>query len=280
MESNARARTLGAELRDLRKAKRVSLIGLGAQVGLDKNTISRTERGERVASETEVASILGALGVVGGKRRELLQLAREAAKSSWLETAAGLPSQHKALMEYEKVATSIMDVTALLVPGLLQTPAYARAVMTEGDVATSEIETLVELRLTRQDVLTRDKPVPYMAIIDEFVLRRPVGGRSVMAGQARHLLDMAQRPNVTIRVVPQERGYHMGLFGSFIMLESARTTPVVHLEHLRSGVFLYKMQDIQPYLDIKPALMAAAVGPEGSLGLITKCAEEMEGRQK
>ncbi|MEU4800792.1 helix-turn-helix transcriptional regulator [Actinosynnema sp. NPDC023587] len=278
MESNARARTLGAELRDLRKAKRVSLVELGARVGLDKNTISRNERGERIAGETEVASILGALGVVGAKRRELLHLARETAKSSWLETAAGLPSQHKALMEYERVATSIVDVTALLVPGLLQTAAYARAVMTEGGVATSEIESLVELRLGRQSVLTRADPVPYLAIIDEFVLLRPVGGRAVMAAQARHLLDVARRPNVTIRVIPRERGYHLGLFGAFIMLESARTTPVVHLEHLRSGVFLYKRQDVRAYEDIKPALMAATVGPEDSVGLIARCAEEMEGR--
>ncbi len=269
MESNARARTLGVELRDLRKAKRVSLVALGAQVGLDKNTISRNERGERVASETEVASILGALGVVGAKRREMLVLAREANKSNWLATGAGLPWQVKALIEYERVATSIMDVTALVVPGLLQTADYARSIMTEGGLSHAEAEARVAVRLERQRVLDR---VPYLAIIDEAVLNRQFGGRAVMAAQVRHLLAMAERPNVTIRVVPKDRGWYPALYGSFVLLESARTSPVVHLEHMRSGVFLDKLQDVQAYIDTRPTLLAVAAGADDSVALIAKYA--------
>ncbi|CCH28054.1 helix-turn-helix transcriptional regulator [Actinosynnema sp. NPDC047251] len=281
MESNARARTLGAELRDLRKAKRLSMVRLGDQVGIDKSTLSRVERGERPATETETASILGALGVVGAKRRELLTLAREAAKSNWLATGPGVPPQQlKALMEYERVATFMMEVNPLLVPGLLQTPDYALTIMTEGGLSNAEAHERVGLRLDRQRVITRDAdPVPYLSIMDEFVLRRPVGGRAVMAGQLRHLAAMARRDNVTVRVVPKERGYHPGLYGSFVLLESARTAPVVHLEHLRSNLFLYKWEDVRGYIDLKSTLLAATAGVEESMDLIEQCAEDMEGRR-
>ncbi|GAA1334713.1 helix-turn-helix domain-containing protein [Saccharothrix algeriensis] len=280
MESNARARTLGAELRDLRKAKRVRMVQLEQQVGISKSMLSRIERGERLAGETEVATILGALGVVGAKRRELLALAREAAKANWLATGLGLPQQLKGLIEYEQLATSITDVTALLVPGLLQTADYARTIMIEGGVPNADADERVKHRLARQSVLTRENPVPYLAIIDEFVLHRPVGGRAVMAAQLRHLHDSAQRPNVTIRVIPRERGYHLGLYGSFVVLESPRTTPVVHLENLRTYLFLDRREDVQAYTDLKPSLLAAAVSAEDSMELILRCAEEMEGRPK
>ncbi|MBB5956328.1 transcriptional regulator with XRE-family HTH domain [Saccharothrix tamanrassetensis] len=279
MESNARARTLGAELRDLRKVKRVRMVQLEEQVGISKSMLSRIERGERLAAETEVATILGALGVAGAKRRELLALAREAAKSNWLATGSGLPQQLKALVEYERVAVSITDVTSLVIPGLLQTPDYIRAIMTEGGLPHAEAEERLRLRLDRQEVLTREDPVQYLAIIDEFVLRRPVGGRSVMADQARHLLALAERDNVTIRVVPEDRGWHPGLYGSFEMLETARTSPVVHLEHLRSSLLLDKLQDVQAYLDIKPTLLAASANVEDSMGLILQCAEFLEGHE-
>ncbi|RKT52513.1 helix-turn-helix domain-containing protein [Saccharothrix australiensis] len=279
MESNARARTLGAELRDLRKAKRVRMIQLEQQVGISKSMLSRIERGERLAGETEVATILGALGVVGSKRRELLALAREAARSNWLATGSGLPQQLKALIEYERVSVSITDVASLLVPGLLQTPDYIRAIMTEGGLPHAEAEERLRLRLERQKVLTRENPVRYLAVIDEFVLRRPVGGRSVMAAQARHLLALAELENVTIRVVPGDRGWHSGLYGSFEMLETVRTSPVVHLEHLRSSLLLDKLQDVQAYVDMKPTLLAATANAEDSTALIRKCAERLEGQE-
>lgn len=276
MESNARARTLGAELRHLRKAKGLSLIKLGEQVGMDKNTISRNERGERVPSETEVASILGALGVVGNRRRELLALTREADKSNWLETSPGLPWQLKALIEHERVATFITDVAPLLVPGLLQVEDYTRSIMVEGGVPAAEVEPRVRTRMERQRVLTRHDPVRYTAIIDEAVLARPIGGRSVLAGQLRHLIAMAEHDNVIIRVVPRERGWYPGLHGSFLILENARTTPVVHQEFLRSGVFLDKMQEVQTFLDLKPVLLAAAASVDDSVLLISKYAKEFD----
>ncbi|MEV0679928.1 helix-turn-helix transcriptional regulator [Actinosynnema sp. NPDC050436] len=277
MESNARARVLGAELRDLRKAKRVRIVQLEEQVGLSKSMISRIERGERLADETEVAAVLGALGVVGAKRRELLALAREAAKGNWLATGSGLPQQLKGLIEYEQAATSITDVTSLLVPGLVQTPDYARTIMVEGGLSNADVEERVRRRLERQSVLTRDNPVPYLAVIDEFVLRRPVGGRGVMVDQLHHLHDMARRPNVTIRVVPKERGYHFGLYGSFVVLEAARTSPVVHLENLKTYLFLDKREEVQAYIDLKPSLLAAAAGVEDSMDLIMRCAEDLKG---
>ncbi|MBP2340772.1 transcriptional regulator with XRE-family HTH domain [Saccharothrix coeruleofusca] len=277
MESNARARTLGAELRDLRRGKGLGIVELGQRVGLSKSTVSRVERGERVPTETEVASILGAMGVVGAKRRELLKLAREAAGSNWLGTGAELPQQLKALIEYERVATAITEVGPLLVPGLLQTPDYARAIMVESGLPHAHAEARVEVRLDRQQVLTREKPVPYLAVVDESVLRRPLGGRSVMVEQARHLLAMVERDNVTIRVVPAQRSWYPGLYGPFSLLETARTTPVVHLEHLRSNLFLDKPEDVQAYLDIKPTLLAAAASVEDSAELISTYAEGRHG---
>ncbi|WP_447005584.1 helix-turn-helix domain-containing protein [Saccharothrix isguenensis] len=273
MESNARARTLGAELRDLRKGKGLSIVELGALVGLSKSMLSRVERGERLLSETELASVLGAMGVIGAKRRELLAVTRDAAKSNWLATGAELPRQLKALVEHEQVATFITEVGPLLVPGLLQIADYTRAIMTEGGLPHADVEARVKVRLDRQQVLTRRNPVPYLAIIDESVLSRPLGGRSVMVAQARHLLAMGERPNVAIRIVPKDRGWHPGLYGSFSLLEAARTSPVVHLEHLRSNVFLDKVEDVQAYMDIKPTLLAATASVEDSVGLISEYAK-------
>ncbi|MDU0289638.1 helix-turn-helix transcriptional regulator [Saccharothrix longispora] len=276
MESNARARTLGAELRDLRKARGMSIIQLGELVGLSKSMLSRIERGERFLTETELASVLGAMGVVGAKRRELLALTRDASRSNWLATGADLPRQLKALVEYEQVATAITEVGPLLVPGLLQVPDYARAIMIESGLSHADTEARVRARLDRQKAITRERPVPYLAIIDESVLRRPIGGTAVVAAQARHLLEVAERPNVTLRVVPEGRGWHAGLYGSFSLLESARTGPVVHLEHLRSNVFLDKPDDVQAYMDLKPTLLAAAAGAEDSVGVIAKYAKGHE----
>ncbi|WP_433268314.1 Scr1 family TA system antitoxin-like transcriptional regulator [Actinosynnema sp. CS-041913] len=138
-----------------------------------------------VAAETEVTTIFGALGVVRAKRRELLAPAREAAKSNWLATGSGLPQQLKALIEYERVAASITDVTSLVIPGLLQTPDYMRAIMAEGGLPHAEAEERLRLRLDRQRVFTRENPMRYLAVIDKFVLRRPVGGRSVIKSVAR-----------------------------------------------------------------------------------------------
>ncbi|GAA3459827.1 helix-turn-helix transcriptional regulator [Saccharothrix longispora] len=273
MESNARARTLGAELRDLRKARGMSIVRLGERVGLSKSMLSRIERGERFLTETELASVLGAMGVVGVKRRELLALTRDASRSNWLATGADLPRQLKALVEYEQVATAITDVTALLVPGLLQVPEYTRAIMVESGLARADAEARVKVRLDRQRVLTR---VHYLAILDESVLRRPIGGRAVLAAQARHLLEVADLPNVTLRVVREERGWYPGLFGSFALLEFDRTAPVVHLEHLRPTVFLDKPEDVQAYMDIKPTLLAAAASAEDSVGVIAGYAKEYE----
>lgn len=277
MESNARARTLGAELRDLRKAKGLGIVELGAQVGLSKSTISRIERGERLLTETELASVLGALGVIGAKRRELLALTRDAARSNWLATGAELPRQLKALVEHEQVATFITEVSPLVVPGLLQTPDYARAIMVDGGLSHAEAEARLKVRFDRQQVLLRRNPVPYLAIVDETALHRPIGGRSVMAAQCRHLLEVAERPNITIRVVPTDRGWHPGLYGSFIVLEAARTKPVIHLEHLRSSLFLDRPEDVQAYLDAKPTLLAATASVDDSRGLIVKCAKDLEG---
>ncbi len=277
MVSRSRARGLGAELRELRKLTGLTIIDLGKQVGLSKSTIARVETGERVPDETEIALICGALGVTGARRDALLTMAQEAHKPNWLATGvAGLPEQLTTLVDYELSATSITEMCLVVVPGLLQTREYARAIYSAAGVPGGEIATRATIRMGRQEILTKDEPVEFCAVIDESALRRPIGGVPVAVSQLHHLQKMSGRPNITIQVLPNELGAHAAVAGSYVLLEFAKESPVVHLEQYRAGAFLDEREDVEAYGQLTERLRQQALSPADSAGLVSDCIAELE----
>jgi transcriptional regulator with XRE-family HTH domain len=273
--ATVRARGLGAELRELREAKKLTTREVAKDLGWSASTVSRTENGMRNISSEDVAALLVLYGVTGKERDRLLTMARESDQPGWWETQhPGLPSQLTALIGFESQATQIVDVQLVLVPGLLQTPEYTRSVMTRTGVQRNELENLVATRLGRQVVLSRPNPPRYHAIIDEAVLRRPIGGRAVMNEQLRHLVRMTERPNVTLQVVPFEEGAHEGLAGSFVMLGFATARTIIHLEHKRSSLFLDEPENVSPFVSGVDTLRDVAMSPPDSAEFIASIATD------
>ena len=186
-------------------------------------------------------------GVQGSQREQLLALAEEATHKGWWEAYSDVLTEgHLAFIGLEAEATSILEWQINVVPGLLQTEQYAREVLSGyHEVATISpraIQRRLETRLTRQQLLTRDEPLEYVALLDESVLYRQRGDRSVMRAQLQRLADVAELPNVTIRILPLKRNHGLAV-DSFSILQFGKaheTTlhDVVSLEHLNDELYV------------------------------------------
>jgi transcriptional regulator with XRE-family HTH domain len=275
--ATVRARGLGAELRELRNKTGLSTQKVAQQLGWSASTLNRIENGGRNISGEDVSALLVLYEVTGQERDRLLELAREADQPGWWERASSaLPPQLTALIGFESEAIRITDMSLALIPGLLQIPEYTRALLAGSGVSKPEIETLVVARLGRQALLSKPNPPQFLAILDEAVLRRPVGGRDVMAAQLRHIITASQRPNVTVQVIPFGCGVHAGLNGSYLLLEFTKARTLVHLEHLRSGIFVDEPDDVNPFTEITKILQETALGFTYSAEFLTSIATEYE----
>lgn len=191
-----RARALGPALRDARTGQELGLREFAKSLGRDPSLLSRWETGDRTPPQTEVAHILGNLHIAGKRYDEILELAESVNEPMWLATT--LPEQRaqlEALLDFERTATAVTDISPLVVPGLLQTSDYTRAIMSAGwTVPSDEISTRVTTRMGRREVLTRPDPVHMTAYIGEAALRQRIGQPSTMAEQCTHLARMAALP--------------------------------------------------------------------------------------
>lgn len=277
--ATARARGLGGELREARNKAGLSTRAVAQQLGVgwSASTISRVENGKRKITSEDVSALCVLYGITGRERDQLLDLAREAGQPGWWETTnSKLPTQLTALIGFESEATRITYVDLSLVPGLLQIPEYTRALLAGVGVPKSEIETLVVARLGRQAILSKPNPPEYVAIIDEAVLRRPIGGPQVMAAQLRHIVTSSKRPNVTVQVIPFDHGEHAGLNGSYVLLEFAKAQSLVHLEHKRSGIFVDEPEDVDVFMETTKTLQQTALDSTRSITFIASIAHEYE----
>ncbi|MGA8115698.1 MAG: helix-turn-helix transcriptional regulator [Actinocatenispora sp.] len=273
-----RARGLGAELKECRAQTRLSVRAVAERLGWTHSTVNRIENGKRKTSIEEVAALLVVYDIKGDERDRLLALTKDVDQPGWWETGdtPGLPSQLTALIGFESTATRILDFGTVLVPGLLQTAEYTRAMMVAAGAPPNQAETMVAMRLGRQGVLTRTDHPEYLAIIDEAVLRRPIGGPSVMAEQVRRIAKESSRANVTVQVVPFSVGAHTGLDGPCVILQFAKARTVVHLEHKRSGIFIDDPEVVKPFLDATVTLQRVALTPDESREFLTTVAAEFE----
>ncbi len=267
---------LGAQLRRLREAKRISLEEAGTAIRASHSKISRIETGRVGFKDRDIVDLLTLYGVTGAQEcQSLRELARRANAPGWWHDYSGiLPSWFEAYVGLEEAASQVRAYEIQFVPGLLQTADYARAVTLLGHAGAPawEIDRRVRLRMARQAVLTRPGPPNVWVVLDEAVLRRSLGGVNTMRAQLRHLLTMAERPNVTVQIVPFEAGGHAAAGGPFSILRFAESDlpDVVYLEQLTSALYLDKPEALSSYLLVMDRLCMKAATPADSAMILRK----------
>ena len=269
-------RGLGGELRALRKARRLTLKAVAERLGWPISKISRIETGKQGIRPTDVASLLVVYEVTGAEHKRLLTMAERSDDTGWWEIIGGLSKESRTLIQLETEATAIAEFEPLLVPGLLQTPDYTRAVMRACGVSDTDLEGRVAARMGRQAILSRDDPPEFHALVDESALHRAIGGRRTMARQLRRLLETTDYPDITLRVLPLDLAAHTGLDGSFTILDFARNKPVVYLDHKISGLFLEEPDQIAFFKHQVDMLSDVALSPAKSQDLVAQIATDHE----
>ncbi|ASO19520.1 transcriptional regulator with XRE-family HTH domain [Actinoalloteichus hoggarensis] len=271
-----RALALAAALREARAATGLTQRGLAERIGAPHSRITRYESGSRVPKENEVATILGALGTEPVLRTHILEIARDVDRETWSEvTQMGTPTQLDTLTQYERSATALTDISTVLIPGLLQTPGYARTIMSSAQdaIPAGDVERRVLYRLGRQRILDGPSAPQFTAVIDETALIRRVGGAAVMAEQLDHIAWMTTKPNVSVRIVGLDVSYHHAMVAGWFVIEFADAAPVVQLEHFNTGTFVHARATTRSFLDARDSVLSVAMSPEESTQLIATHAE-------
>jgi transcriptional regulator with XRE-family HTH domain len=267
-------RGLGGELRALRAETTLSSRKVAAQLGWQASKISRMENGKQGIKVEDVASLLVVYGVTGKERTRLLKMAERSDEPGWWEVIGELNDESRTFIRIESEATAIYDFEPLIVPGLLQTAEYTKAVMKACGVTGSDAETRIAARMARQAILNRDEPPEFTMIVDEMVLRRVLGSPRTMARQLRHLAEVVESPTITFRVVPFDCGAYTGLDGSFMILDFPRNRSVVHLEHKLAALFLEEPEQIDFFRREAERLDEVALTPVKSLDFVARVATE------
>ncbi|MFC8664289.1 helix-turn-helix domain-containing protein [Streptomyces sp. NPDC057199] len=271
-----RRRKLGAELRALRARAGLKSGEAARLVGWHQSKVSRIETGRSGVKPADVELLLDAYDVRDAELRELLVVlagSDDNGRHHWWHAYRGLlPSTYSDFISLESQASVMRTLENSVVPGLLQTPEYAREVtLAAVDGAPDDkVDALVEVRLARQDVLRSNPPLRLSAVLDEAALRRTVGGPEVMARQLDHLREAAHLPHVRIQVLPFGVGAHVGVTGPFVIFSFPSTSDldVVVLDHLTSSLYLERKEDLQAYSEAFDSLQVHALSPEETLDFI------------
>lgn len=274
-------RELGTELRRLRGDRRGA--DVSAALGWSESKLSRIETGHTGITEADLDRLLTAYDVRAEDRDRLRDLAgRSRVRAWWTPYRSSVPDPYDEYVALEAEAIAICEWEAQIVPGLLQTDEYARAVIEVGaDIGdTGTIQRRLALRMARQAVLTRDPPPSLQLIIDEAVLHREVGGRDVLCRQLIRLLQASRRPGLELLVLPFSAGAHAGQTESFMVLEFEEGTrsPVVHSEGLTGGLFRVTPDEVEVYQDALDDLRERALSPEDSRTVIAEREESLRSR--
>jgi hypothetical protein len=190
-----------------------------------------------------------------------------------LAVTLGAPAWLRAWIEIEREARVIKSYESVVLPGLLQTEAYARALLTSGLLTPEQAQQQVTARMDRQAVLTRDEPPQMVAVVDEHVLRRPVGGREVMRAQLHHLVKISERVHIQIQVVPSTVGAYLGLGGPFVLATLPTTTDVAYLDNQLKGQVVTEAADVMLLRQAWDAIRGDALSVPQSVDLISEVAE-------
>jgi transcriptional regulator with XRE-family HTH domain len=270
-------RQLGAELRRMRERAHRTVTDVAHELGWSESKLSRVETAHSGIRAADLQRLCELYGAEEGERKRLSALADQARQRGWWEAYGdALPNAYETFIGFEAEATAIFNYEAQVVPGLLQTDEYA-SVVTIADAVVPDrgvIERRVAVRMARQAVLTRDPPPRLWAILDEAVIRRPIGGEDVMRRQLLRLLEASERETITIQILPFAVGAHRALAGSFIILEFGddSNAPLVYSEGMTGGTFRSKPDELRSYWMSFEALRTAALDPERSYEFIEQLA--------
>ncbi|WP_156095016.1 helix-turn-helix domain-containing protein [Nocardia lijiangensis] len=271
---------LGGQLRKLRESCNITREAAGDAIRGSHAKISRLELGRTGFKERDIRDLLTLYGVTDlAEREQFLVLARQANEPGWWHRYSDLlPTWFSTYLGLEQAANKIRTYEAHLVPGLLQTPEYARAVLALG-YDDADTDRRVAVRQRRQEILHRTDPPVVWAVIDEAALHRPVGGPQVHREQMEHLIALAGLPNVTLQVLPYSAGEHAAAGSSFSILRFAQPElpDIVYLEHLTSALYLDRRQDLALYLSVMDRLSVQALPPQKS---VEKLAEYAAGSRR
>jgi transcriptional regulator with XRE-family HTH domain len=283
--ATVRNRRLAAELRRLRESGNLTGDDVAERLGWSASKVSRLENARQAPRFADVRRLLDLYGVDGGYREQLLQLARDAVRRGWWEAFSdALPEQYASYIGLEIEAEEIWQWETQVIPGLLQTEAYAKAVEERSHsievIPPSRVDARVEARLERQTVLTREQPAPLRlsVVLDEALLLRQYGDATVMVDQLRHLQRLSALPNLSLQVLPLE-GLHPNATGSFTLLQfplvgGIKFHDVVYIEHLNGCSYLEEETETYRHRLSFERLRAEALGPAESLETISRIARE------
>lgn len=274
-----RRRILAAELRKLREAAGLSITDAAELMDCAHSKISRIESCHQRAKTPDVLALCSIYRASSSDQERLVQLAKDAGKKGWWQSFGdALPEWFETYVGLEAEAVDVRTYEVEIMPGLLQTEAYARAT-TQATVLKASpgaIDRRVELRLKRQQRLTGETPMELWAVMGEAAIRRPVGSKEILRDQLEHVLDVSDLPNVTIQVMPLEAGGHPAM-GPFVILGfPERSHPdVVYLESQVGGHYLEEEEQVGEYVRVMEHLRAHALDPADSLRAIRSRVKEL-----
>lgn len=268
-----RAQWLGRMLRQLREQNNLTLKEAGEYLQKDFSTVSRFELGTFPVRRGDLLALMDLYAVDDKAQREtLLNLCGEVWQTGWWDkySSDDVWGSTIDLVWLESRAETIRMFAALSVPGLLQIPEYAHALISvvDNDVSTDQVDRWVELRIDRQKVLHGDHLQGYTVLLDESSLLRVVGGPTVMAKQLAHLRRMAESERITIRVLPFAIGAHPSPEGAFTLLDLGNPfSTVAHIESRGGGIYLER-GEVDKLVDVYDRLREMSLSPEDSVAFI------------
>jgi transcriptional regulator with XRE-family HTH domain len=279
--ASALRRQLLAELRQLRPPEIVTQRQVADALDWSPSKVTRIENGSVSISVTDLRALLALYGVTEPSIVDgLVDLARRSRRARSPFAAFGDVFAPEALrfFDYEHSASWIGAIELLVIPGLLQTADYARAVMSVHEVGADKTERFVHSRQVRQQVLDRSQPPELSFLLDESVLLRAIGGRAVMRAQLEHLLEVATRPHVAVRIIPLALGEHVGLRGPFVLLRFTGTNDpdVVYIEQRRGdAIFQDELEVTVNHQRLFDDLVKRAASPDDLAAYVERAIDRL-----
>ncbi|MEU3740295.1 helix-turn-helix transcriptional regulator [Streptomyces sp. NPDC032198] len=278
--ATTRRRHLGATMRKLRARQGMTLEEAGGLVGVSKATVSRYETTEGPVKWLVVDALCREYGASDAERKAMVALAKDSRQQGWWSSFADhIPETMNLMLTLEDEAVREDHFSCVYVPGLLQTRSYTAALQQANEMRRSpeEIERLVDIRMRRQEILTRPKAPHLWAILDESVIRRVMGSSEIMSEQLSHLLSSSESGNITLQVLPFARGAHCAALGSFVILGGAEPSlDVVYVDLHVGSVFMEKEAELDRYRLAFEYLRAQALDIEASRKLISRAKEDLK----
>jgi transcriptional regulator with XRE-family HTH domain len=270
--SARRARQLAAVLRDVLERSGMSRRQIAERLDIGRNKVNAwfAENDPNPPTSEQVAAVLALLEVVGDERDRIVRLARSDEPDWLMSGPPGMNPQLALVMECERDATTVTAWAPLVIPGLLQTSDYARAIISRGspNLDPHVLDSMVMVRNGRRDILVRRNPVTLHAYVGLPAIHGGIGGPDVMADQLAHVLEMSKRDNVTIQAFDLAGDWYPAHAGQFVIYEAAGLPPTVYLEHHRSGAFLDSESDVSAYQAAADQIRREAMSPDQTAGLI------------